>query len=80
MGESPTRRLGTRAEKRMPMGYSLSGSGEARSRLFDISNASPKLTLVRPAELIAATRRLVSARRKLAFLSHLSPTFLVLSV
>jgi transposase len=35
-------------------------------------NSFSKLTLVRPAELIAATRQLVSAQRKFVFLSHLS--------
>jgi hypothetical protein len=52
--------------------YTLGRSNEVRSRLFDMLNSSPKLTLVRPEELIAATRQLVSARRKLVFHSHLS--------
>jgi len=31
--------VGSRAEKRTLMGYTPRGSGEARSRLFDIPNA-----------------------------------------
>jgi len=46
--------MGSMARERVRVRYTSRGSGEARSRLFDISNASPKLTLVRPAELIAA--------------------------
>lgn len=59
-------------EKGVGIGYTWKEGNEARSRLDDIPNSFAKLTLVRPAELIAAMRRLMSAQRKFVFLSHLS--------
>lgn len=55
MAQQPSPSVGPARKKRATLRYTQGGSGEVRSTLFGRTNPYPKLTLVRPEELIAAT-------------------------